>query len=179
MKSDAKVFTKRSIDRVGGFDRARQVNRDCGLQAKEHGRNESDVVFTFERKNHGGKGRALTGDLRISTAIQANKKTGKHSIDLTMRFSAEICKKLGLKVGDRVRAQASANGIWHIDLTRPSRGYALVASHSNSGTMYVRFATDYASVAAIGLARIGDDIPGIDCELVEADDCTAVFCSRD
>ena len=173
MKSDAKVFAKRNIDRVGGFDRARQLNRECSLHANEQSRD--DVVFTFERKRPSVQARTAIADLRISTALNSRK----HGIDLTIRFSANICQTLGLKAGDTVRAQGSPNGIWYIDLTKPTMGNALVASRSKAGGMYVRFATDTAEVAAIGLGRFGDDIPAIDCEFVEADDCTAVFCRRD
>jgi len=177
MKTNKKFFAKKSIDRVDGLDRARQLTRQCTLQPQQQRSTEGEMVFTFERKNNGGKGRALNGDLRISTAIQHNKKD-LYSVDLSLRFSASVCEKLALCIGDRIRAQASTDGIWHIDLSKPARGNALVASHSKSGTLYVRFAIDADTVDALGLTRHGDDIPYIDCDLIEIDGEVAVFCSK-
>jgi len=171
-----KVFAKRNIDRVDGFDRSRTLNHECEVKPKMQPFSD-DTFFTFERKAVGGKGRRMTGDMRVSTHIHSKKHRQK-ILDLTLRFSPGICDKLGLSKGDHVRARGSVSGIWHVDLSRPPEGNLLCTNHTKNGSLCVRFVADKSEIKALGLDRHDNNIPFIECDFVEIKDDVAVFCAK-
>jgi len=172
----SKVFAKRNIDRVDGFDRSRTLNHECEVKPKMQPFSD-DTFFTFERRCSAGKGSKMTGDMRVSTAIQTHNKR-KQIFDITLRFSADVLAKLRLKEGERVRAQGSVNGIWHVDLSRHPMGNVLCKSHTKSGSLCARFRADLSQLQALGLERSGCDIPFVECDFVEIKDDVAVFCAK-